>query len=91
MCNHELLHFDISIVRLIDLPGQRRMMEVHVKCQACEEPFQFLGLPLGLHLGGSAMSVDGLEARLMIVPSSEHPNPLQQIAHDVQKNRERGN
>ena len=55
------------------------LAEVRIRCADCGLPFQFLSLPLGLHLGGAAMSVDGQEARLAVVPVGHTPHPLKGI------------
>lgn len=54
----------------------RYSCEVKLKCDVCGQPFRFMGLPLGLNLNGATMSVDGLEARLAIMPADRIPHPL---------------
>ncbi len=39
-------------------------------CGSCGEPFQFLGMEMGLSSAGPMMSVSGLEANLPIQPAS---------------------
>jgi len=57
----------------------RYMCEVSLKCEDCGQPFRFLGLPLGLNMNGAAMNVDGLAARLAIMPADRIPHPLQGV------------
>lgn len=57
----------------------RYMCEVKLKCVDCGQPFRFMGLPLGLNMNGAAMGVDGLEARLAIMPADRIPHPLQGV------------
>lgn len=54
----------------------RYMCEVTLKCQDCGHPFRFQGLPLGLNMNGATMAVDGLTARLAIMPADRIPHPL---------------
>jgi hypothetical protein len=57
----------------------RYMCEVKLKCVDCGQPFRFMGLPLGLNMNGAAMGLDGLEARLAIMPADRIPHPLQGV------------
>jgi hypothetical protein len=74
-CQHRKSHEAIVAVQCFEDTGTF-LAEIRIKCADCGLPFQFLNLPLGLHMGGSAMSVDGQEARLAIVPVGQTPHPL---------------
>ena len=73
-CDHPGFHADVKVNRFEDSGGF--LCEVKVRCTACNLPFQFLGLPMGLHLAGATMSADGREARLAIAPSDRVFHPL---------------
>ena len=73
-CKHESFAAEVDVSRLEDT-GQFSA-DIRIKCEQCRLPFQFLGLPAGLDLKGAAMSPDGLEARLAIVPQGAEPSPL---------------
>ena len=74
-CAHMNFDAHVSVARLED-SGQFNA-EVKIHCVECGMPFRFLGLPLGMNLQGAAMSVDGLEARLAILPQDRVPAPLE--------------
>lgn len=74
-CTHrENHHADIRIACMED--SGAFLAEIRIHCKDCGLPFQFLNLPLGLHMQGAAMSADGQEARLAIVPVGSTPHPL---------------
>ena len=73
-CKHESFSSEVAIARLEDT-GQF-LAEITIECAQCHRPFQFLGLSPGLDLRGAAMDLDGLEARLAIVPQGEELSPL---------------
>jgi len=62
------MNFVASVVvnRLEDV--KKFAADVHIQCADCGKPFQFLGLPGGLHLDLPTVSVDATEARLPIAP-----------------------
>jgi hypothetical protein len=78
MCEHHNFSANVSVARLEDTG--RFLAHVTVFCTDCSEPFQFAGLPAGLHLNGATVSLDGLEARLAICPKSSQPSPFQLMA-----------
>lgn len=74
-CVHMNFAANVTVNRLED-NGQFNA-DVTIRCADCSMPFRFLGLPLGMNLQGAAMSPDGLEARLAILPQDRVPSPLQ--------------
>jgi len=72
-CKHLDFHATVTVNRLEDTGSF--MAEVRIECRQCHLPFQFLGLPIGLHLRGATMNVDGQEARLAIAPVGSIPQP----------------
>lgn len=78
-CPHMNFHTDVAVARLED--SGRFMAEIRIKCTDCGLPFQFKGLNPGLNLNGAMVSVDGLEARMAIVPQGAEPNPMQAMLH----------
>ena len=75
MCDHTNFHSNVEINRLEDT--KQFVANITIECRDCHLPFQFLGLPLGLNLGGAAMSVDGQEAQLAIAPVGSVPSPFE--------------
>lgn len=82
-CKHEDFHAKVGVARLEDSGGF--MAEITIKCAQCGLPFQFLGLPPGLDMQGATVGIDGLEARIAIVPQGSRPNPLQRMAFSINK------
>ena len=74
-CAHMNFAANVAVNRLEDI-GQFNA-DVTIKCAECGMPFRFLGLPLGMNLQGACMSIDGLEARLAILPQDRVPSPLE--------------
>lgn len=68
-CKHPNVNASVVVNRLED--SGRFCADVRIACASCGLPFRFLGLPAGLNLNGAAVSPDGTEARLAIVPASE--------------------
>ncbi|GLQ09272.1 hypothetical protein GCM10007913_12040 [Devosia yakushimensis] len=73
-CPHMNFEASVTVARLED--SGRFMAEVKIKCAECGEPFQFLGLDMGLNLRGATVSADGLEANLAISPNSQTLSPF---------------
>ena len=73
-CKHESFSSQVAVHRLEDT--SQFLAEIKIECAQCHLPFQFLGLAPGLDLRGAAMDLDGLEARLAIVPQGEELSPL---------------
>lgn len=77
-CLHNKGHcVEVEVAYLEDTA--RYSAGIKIRCSDCGQPFRFQGLPLGLNLNGAAMSVDGLEARLAIMPADRIPHPLQGV------------
>lgn len=68
-CEHKEFKANVRVNRLENIG--RFHADVTIKCEECQENFQFLGLPAGLDLNGASISADGLEARLAIAPESQ--------------------
>jgi hypothetical protein len=83
MCKHEDFKANVGVARLEDSGGF--VAEITVKCSQCGLPFQFLGLEPGIDTQGASVSIDGLEARIAIVPNGSRPNPMQRMAFGVRK------
>lgn len=52
------------------------ILAVQVHCEQCEEEFVFVGMPPGVRLDQPAVSDDGGEAHLPIVPVSKVQMPV---------------
>lgn len=65
-CKHEQFGAKVEVNRLENIGAF--MADVTVTCLDCGTPFQFVGLPGGLQIGGATCSVDMTEARLTIRP-----------------------
>lgn len=73
-CKHMNFKANVAVARLEDTG--RFMADITVNCAECGEPFQFLGLDMGLNMQGATVSPDGLEARLAIHPNTQTMSPL---------------
>lgn len=76
-CKHMNFAANVNVARLED--SGRFMAEITIKCSECGEPFQFVGLEAGLNLNGATVSIDGLEARMAILPNSQVMSPFQRM------------
>lgn len=83
-CVHLNFLADVSVSRLKneeeapdDQPVSNYLAEVKIKCSECGKPFRFIGLPCGVDLTGAAVSIDGQEARLRILPYDQVLTPLE--------------
>lgn len=81
-CEHMQFGAEVDVHRLTDEAGVVRAFsaDVRVRCVDCGTPFQFLGLPAGINMRASTVSVDGLEARLALSPDGEEASPLGHVA-----------
>lgn len=50
--------------------------DVRIRCEACDEPFTFIGVEAGLSSDGPRVSVQGTELHLPIAPESARMGPL---------------
>ncbi|RVD42861.1 hypothetical protein EN742_06495 [Mesorhizobium sp. M4A.F.Ca.ET.020.02.1.1] len=76
-CKHMNFAANVAVNRIEDTG--RFMADVTVKCIDCGEPFQFIGLEPGLKMNGATVSIDGLEARMAILPNSQAMSPLERM------------
>ena len=74
-CEHKKFRIDGNMCFLTD--SSSFMLELKIFCSECDLPFQFLGLPCGLNMEGVTVDVDGLEARLSMVPQGEILSPIE--------------
>jgi hypothetical protein len=65
-CTHENFEASISVIRLGGMG--HFTTEISVRCEACGEPFRFLGVAAGSSPDEPKVSVDGLELRAPIEP-----------------------
>lgn len=77
-CDHPGFKAMVSVGRLTDESREvgSYTAEVHVECAACGLPFEFVGMPFGVHPARPTMSPDALEARLPIQPQKRPGGPL---------------
>lgn len=73
-CKHGQILTDVKFNFLEDTG--KYCADVRISCSECGEKFRFIGLPVGVNLSGATVSVDGLEARLAVVPESKGELPL---------------
>lgn len=75
MCEHRDFQAVVTINRIADCPTGF-MADVRIKCADCGIPFEFVGLPSGLHFEKPMVSIDSTELRAPIKPSSD---PVDQV------------
>jgi len=73
-CKHETFQCDCKVGRLHKDGHPEEITEwrldVTVHCTRCFKPFVFIGLPGGYHPDKPTVSIEGLEARLVLKPLS---------------------
>lgn len=73
-CPHENFGVQANVGRLMrsetDSTVVGYSVDLTVRCMDCNEPFEWMGLPMGWLASEPACSVDGLEARMPIRPQS---------------------
>lgn len=84
-CLHENFAAQVDVNRIAGKDGAVAgfQADVRIQCAVCGKPFQFLGLKPGLDYRGAAISPDGLEARLGIVPEGEQPSPMELLGFRI--------
>lgn len=83
-CKHNKAHkANVAVGCMEDTGGF--IADITIECADCGKKFQFLGLEPGVDTQGARVSVDGLEARIAIVPEGARPNPLQRMAFNINK------
>ncbi len=82
-CKHENFEAHVEVNRFEDTG--MFMTHTTVNCRDCGLPFEWLGLEPGVDLQGAKCSIDGLEARIAIIPQGHKPSPLQRMAFGVTK------
>lgn len=76
-CQHKNFKSEVKINRFEDRP--ELIAEIKINCSDCNEPMQFIGLPIGLSFSGASISPDGDEVRLAMLPQNVHMTPLEVI------------
>lgn len=72
-CEHVNFKANVSVGRLSLEDGgpiTHYSADVTIECAECGEPFEFLGLPVGLTSYGATTSLDALELRAAIKPQN---------------------
>lgn len=75
-CEHRDFWVHADVNRLTDVDGgpvTGYSMDLHVFCRDCNEPFEFIGPPIGLDRRGPRVSFDATELRAPIRPRSAPP------------------
>lgn len=72
MCNHENVHFDINVDKVHSDKVENKFLysclNMKMTCKDCGQPFEFVGLPVGISPYRPTVSLDGLELRQPVVP-----------------------
>jgi hypothetical protein len=66
-CEHPDFEANVTVNRLEDSHGF--MADITIKCAFCEQPFQFMGVPMGLNMGGVSTDPLKTELRAAIKPA----------------------
>lgn len=70
-CPHTDLHFDLNTVSFGD--SNIKSVEIKAKCNVCQMPMVFFGLPLGMSLTQPTASLGGHEVRLPMCGEQDVP------------------
>ena len=76
-CKHMNFAAKVNVARLSD--SGRFVADITIECAECHKPFQFRGLHPGMDTDGAHVSLDGLEARIAIVPQVMVPPPFEGV------------
>jgi len=73
ICEHERFSTNALVHRITETEGGpviRYSVDVRIKCEDCDKPFRFIGLPMGLSPAVPKTDLSGIELRAPIEP---HP------------------
>jgi hypothetical protein len=71
-CQHKEFDAVVDVTRLVDQTPIAFSADIRVRCATCGEAFAFIGdMPVGLLPNGPAVSPDGTELRVPLVPGSQ--------------------
>lgn len=73
-CEHQDFQVMARIGRITSGEGgpvTSYMADITVKCADCKQPFEFIGVPMGLIWDGPACSPDMQELRIPLTPAGE--------------------
>jgi hypothetical protein len=78
MCDHENFISNVEVNRLQRSDEDSTIVgfsaDIRIRCVACDEPFVFHGVPIGLLSDRPCISVDGTELRAPLRPQSSDPH-----------------
>lgn len=86
-CTHENIKANVEVTALTHHPGapvEAYTAEVRVWCEDCEEPFVWMGLPLGLNGQHPTSSLDQQELRAPLRPKSAPDTFGSQMSYTVE-------
>lgn len=72
-CKHNSFRVQANVARITEEeggPAKNFLLEVQVWCDQCNEPFEFVSLPVGLSFDKPTANVDFTEAHLPIRPAT---------------------
>lgn len=71
-CNHDDLHFHLGHHHFGDTNVHQ--LDISAKCNKCGIRMRFIGFPPGVSFTHPTADLDGLEARIPMVPENEVPD-----------------
>lgn len=73
-CEHQNFHALVRVGRISKDEGgpiTAYMADITVKCAECQQPFEFVGVPMGLSYDGPMCSPNMQELRIPLTPAGE--------------------
>lgn len=72
-CKHERFQCSCAVTRISDEQDPEKIIgyatDIKVHCIDCGQPFEWIGIPMGLSMFEPMVSADGLELRAPMRPS----------------------
>ena len=73
-CPHPGFRAEVDVIWMPDVAAWTA--DVRIRCEACAEPFTFVGVEAGLSSDGPRVSVQGTELHVPIRPESARMGPM---------------
>lgn len=74
-CKHQNFRANVKVGRLTESESSDTVVafvaEVNIRCTECDQPFEFVGIPMGFAHFEPRCSIDGLTANMPIKPVGE--------------------
>ena len=80
-CNHEDFKANVDVNRMED--SGRFIADIRVECTQCGTPFHFVGVNYGLSFSRPALSADGCELHIPLMPGRKVMQPGDRALYEM--------